>query len=46
MANGWSVRNLERARHSRYYERLLSTQSKGASSTALPKQIDQGKILV
>ena len=37
LASGWSVRDLQRAIHSQYYERLLSTQNGGLP--ALPQGI-------
>ena len=41
LASGWSVRDLQRAIHSQYYERLLSTQSGGLP--ALPQGIAPSK---
>ena len=41
LASGWSVRDLQRAIHSQYYERLLSTQSGGMP--ALPQGIAPSK---
>ena len=41
LASGWSVRDLQRAIHSQYYERLLSTQRGGLP--ALPQGIAPSK---
>ena len=41
LASGWSVRDLQRAIHSQYYERLLSTQ--GGDLPALPQGIAPSK---
>lgn len=39
LISGWSVRQLQRAIHSQYYERLLSTQRKDAADRKLGKAL-------
>jgi len=39
LASDWSVRDLQRAIHSQYYERLLSTKRKAAAEASLKKAL-------
>ena len=39
LISGWSVRQLQRAVHSQYYERLLSTQGKEAAKQRLSQAV-------